>query len=66
MLINHPTDGATRDLTLRVSLLGQNKNNNKLNKIFFFFFFLPKNLLSLLSANKVEYGTRIDVKTHHT
>ena len=50
MLINHPTDGATRGLTLRVRLLGRFKKKKKL------VFFLPKNLLSGLFASRVDYG----------
>ena len=40
MLINHPTDGATRGLTLRARLLGHNKKKKKKNlkKIFIYFF----------------------------
>ena len=45
MLINHPTVGATRGLTLRVRLSGQNLKKDKKKKnyvIFFFFFFFAK------------------------
>ena len=54
MLINHPTDGGTRGLTLRVYLLGQNKKTNKIKFNFFLnilllLFFWPTNLLSGLS-----------------
>ena len=48
MLINHPTGGDTRGLTLRVRLLG---SNLKKDNIIFLFFFMPRNSFSGLFAN---------------
>ena len=61
MLINHPTDGATHGLTLRVRLLvRQIKKKDNITIFYFFlgqllFFFLPQNLLSrlLIRSNTV-------------
>ena len=51
MLINHPTVGATRGLTLRVRLLGQIKKKKKKKCEQFFF---PKNVdCSLIRSNTV-------------
>ena len=52
MLINHPTDGATRGLTLRVRLLGQNLKKRKhfFYEIFFINFFF--------GSKKIVKGTR--------
>ena len=51
MLINHPTDGATHGLTLRVRLLGRNVKKKKN------IFLGPKNVLSgqfwLIRSNTV-------------
>ena len=47
MLINHPTDGATRGLTLRVCLLGQKKKKS------FFFKIFGQKICSLIRSNTV-------------
>ena len=56
MLINHPTDGATRGLTLRVRLLGRNLKKD-LEKII-----LPKKNYadcSLIRSNMRFYDMRV-------
>ena len=62
MLINHPTDGATRGLTFRVRLLGKKTKNRII-------FFWPKNLLSAnpMPLAKMEIKRRIEPGTcaHH-
>ena len=47
MLINQPTDGATRGLTLRVRLLGHIKKKN-----YNFFFIWPKNFNAQVNARR--------------
>ena len=62
MLINHPTDGATRGLTLRFRLLGQFKKQDNIYKNCFVFwqfssFFFPQKICyadcSLIRSNTV-------------
>ena len=52
MLINHPTDGATRGLTLRVRLLGRNFKKREQKKLVFFANFFSK-WTSLIRSNTV-------------
>ena len=56
MLINHPTVGATRGLTLRVRSKFKKKDNIKKIVIFFFsFFFLAKKFVKRTVGYGISY-----------